>query len=314
MTDRPPESGLREPLRGRARECVQLDGLIAAVQGGEGRSLVLRGEAGIGKTALLEYLVAAASALTVVRAAGVESEMELAFASLHQLCVPMLDRLTRLPAPQRQALEIVFGLSAGARAGSVPRRPRRAEPALRGGRGAAAAVRRRRRAVAGSGVGADARVRGPAPAGRAGRDRVRGPRTRRELQHLSELEVDGLRDGDARALLDSAVPSMLDERVARSDHRGDAGQPAGAARAAAGLDADAAGGWLRDAEAALSGRIEESYIRRLEILPDDARRLLLLAAAEPVGDPLLLRRASERSGSASPRSTRTEGLLALGSA
>src|SRR3954468_5298402 len=101
-------------LRGRTRECRQLDDLVAAIRGGESRSLMLRGEAGIGKTALLEYLVESASDLTVARAVGVESEMELAFASLHQLCGPMLDRLPRLPAPQRQALQIVFGLSSGA--------------------------------------------------------------------------------------------------------------------------------------------------------------------------------------------------------
>ena len=110
---------------------------------GESRSLVVRGEAGIGKTALLEYLVESASDLTVVRAVGVESEMELAYASLHQLCAPLLDRLARLPAPQREALEIVFGLSAGAAAGSVSRRVGGAEPALGGGRGASAVVRRR---------------------------------------------------------------------------------------------------------------------------------------------------------------------------
>ncbi len=91
-----------------------LDELLEGIRRGESRSLVLRGEAGIGKTALLEYLVESASELTVVRAVGVESEMELAFASLHQLCAPMLDRLDRLPGPQRQALEIVFGVSAGA--------------------------------------------------------------------------------------------------------------------------------------------------------------------------------------------------------
>src|SRR5436190_14693612 len=108
----PPEQ--RKSLLGRGRECAVLDGLVADIRGGESRALVLRGEAGIGKTALLEYLVESASELTVVRAAGVESEMELAFASLHQLCSPMLDRLERLPEPQRQALEIVFGLSAGA--------------------------------------------------------------------------------------------------------------------------------------------------------------------------------------------------------
>src|SRR6202044_2171827 len=80
---------------------------------GESRSLVLRGEAGIGKTALLEHLIAAAPELTVVRAVGVESEMELAYASLQQLCGPLLNRLDKLPAPQRQALEVVFGMRAG---------------------------------------------------------------------------------------------------------------------------------------------------------------------------------------------------------
>ena len=113
MESRVPGPGRQTNLRGRARECAALDGLLSDVRAGQSRSLVVRGEAGIGKTALLEYLVASASDLTVVRTAGVESDMELAYASLHQLCVPLLDRLDRLPAPQRQALEIVFGLSAG---------------------------------------------------------------------------------------------------------------------------------------------------------------------------------------------------------
>lgn len=95
-------------MRARGSECMLLDGLGSAIRQGESRSLVLRGEPGVGKTALLDYLVESASDLTVVRAAGVESEMELAFASLHQLCAPLLDRLERLPAPQRQALGIVF--------------------------------------------------------------------------------------------------------------------------------------------------------------------------------------------------------------
>jgi AAA ATPase domain len=101
-------------LRGRRAECALLDGLIAAVRQGESRTLLLRGEAGVVKTALLEYAIDAASDLHVVRAMGVESEMELAFASLHQLCAPMLDRVGRLPTPQRGALEIVFGVSEGA--------------------------------------------------------------------------------------------------------------------------------------------------------------------------------------------------------
>src|SRR5215211_4553375 len=114
MNDRLPGSGRRASLRGRTQERALLDGLVSALREGESRSLILRGEAGIGKTALLDYLVESASNVTVARAEGVESEMELAFASLHQLCGPMLDRRDRLPGPQRQALEIVFGLSAGA--------------------------------------------------------------------------------------------------------------------------------------------------------------------------------------------------------
>ena len=90
-----------------------LDRLIAAVRRGESRALVLRGDAGIGKTALLDYLAAAGSDLTVIRAVGVESEMELAYASLHQLVVSLLERVERIPAPQREALETVFGLGAG---------------------------------------------------------------------------------------------------------------------------------------------------------------------------------------------------------
>src|SRR4051812_48228425 len=101
-------------LRGRAPECERLDAFVSDIREGKSRSLMLRGEAGIGKSALLEYLIDSASDATVARAVGVESEMELAFASLHQLCAPMLDHRAPLPGPQRQALEIVFGLSAGA--------------------------------------------------------------------------------------------------------------------------------------------------------------------------------------------------------
>ena len=114
MEDRMLGSGGRTSLLGRDGECALLDSFIADVRRGESRSLVLRGEPGIGKTALLEYVVDSASDLTVARAVGVESEMELAYAGLHQLCGPLLDRLEKLPGPQRQALEIVFGLSAGA--------------------------------------------------------------------------------------------------------------------------------------------------------------------------------------------------------
>ena len=194
----------------------------------------------------------------------------------------------RLPVPQRDALEAAFGLSAGARAGSVPRRAGRAEPAGRGGRGAAAALRRRRRPVAGPGVGAGARVRGPPLLAEAValvfavREPARSTTSRRCRSSCSRACA----DGDARALLDSA--SRAAGRAGpRPDHRRDARQPAGAAGAAARAERrrswPAASGC--PARSALAGPIEESFLRRLEALPPTPRRLLLLAAAEPVGDP-----------------------------
>src|SRR3954470_21649538 len=101
-------------LLGRRSESKTLDRLLEAVRAGESRALVLRGAPGVGKTALLEYVVERATGCRVARAAGVQSEMELAFAGLHQLCAPMLDRLDRLPGPQRDALRTAFGMSAGA--------------------------------------------------------------------------------------------------------------------------------------------------------------------------------------------------------
>ena len=100
-------------LRGRRSECAVIDGLLDAVRAGESRALVVRGEPGVGKTALLEYLVGRVPACRVARAAGVQSEMELAFAALHQLCAPMWDRVEQLPGPQRDALGTAFGLDAG---------------------------------------------------------------------------------------------------------------------------------------------------------------------------------------------------------
>jgi hypothetical protein len=101
-------------LRGRRSECEAFDRLLESVRAGQSRALVVRGEAGVGKTALLEYVLERASGCRVAPASGVQSEMELAFAGLQQLCAPMLDRLERLPAPQRAALGTAFGLTAGA--------------------------------------------------------------------------------------------------------------------------------------------------------------------------------------------------------
>src|SRR5919197_6735108 len=101
------------PLRGRTSEVRMLAQFIEAVRAGESQVLVVRGEPGVGKTALLDHLARQASGCRVARAVGVQSEMELAFAGLHQLCAPMLNRLARLPAPQRDALQTAFGLSIG---------------------------------------------------------------------------------------------------------------------------------------------------------------------------------------------------------
>lgn len=100
-------------LRGRRRECAVFDGLLEGVRAGRSGARVVRGEAGVGKTALLEYAIESAPDLHIARAAGVESEMELPFAALHRLCAPMLDRLEELPGPQRSALSTTFGLREG---------------------------------------------------------------------------------------------------------------------------------------------------------------------------------------------------------
>ena len=276
--------------------------------------MVLRGEAGIGKTALLEYLIGSASDMTVLRAVGVESEMELPYASLHQLCAPLLHRVARLPDPQRGAVEVVFGLSAG----PAPDR-------LLVGLGVLSLFSE----LAEEGpllcVVDDAQwldqasVRTLAfvalrllaePIGIvfAAREPTEG------LDHLAGLEVRGLSNGDARALLGTTVGFILDRRVRERIIAETHGNPLALLELPRGLDAaQLAVGFGRVDPRPLPGRIEETFIRRLELLPPDARRLLLLAAAEPVGDPLLLWRAAEQL-SIDPRSAdlaESEGLLAI---
>lgn len=302
-------------LRGRASECAACDALVAAVRRGESRVLVVRGEAGIGKSALLAYLVGAASGLTVVRATGVESEMELAFASLHQFCAPMLDHLGRLPAPQREALKIVFGLAQGPA-------PDRFLVGL--------AVLSLLSEAAGDGpllcVVDDAQWLDRASAvtlafvaQRLFADRVGlvfGARVVGEaLRGLPELELRGLGVQDARALLNSAVRFPLDEQVRDRIVAETGGNPLALLELPRGLTAaQLAGGFGLLGAQALPGRIEESFARRLEALPEQAQRLLLLAAAEPAGDPLLVWRAAERLGisaAAAAAGTETGGLLTL---
>ena len=223
--------------------------------------------------------------------------MELAFASLHQLCAPMLDRLERLPAPQRQALEIVFGLSAGA----APDRFLVGLAVL--SLFSEAAEERPLLCVVDDAQWLDqasaltlafvARRLLAEPVGIVFAAREPGE----ELQHVCRAEVHGLRNGDARALLQLGGAVHAGRAGPRSHHRGDAGNPLALLELPRALTAtQLAGGFGLLARRASRGRIEESFVRRLDALPDDARRLLLLAAAEPVGDPLLLWRAAERLG------------------
>jgi DNA-binding CsgD family transcriptional regulator len=302
-------------LLGRADECALLEGLVRDVRRGKSRSLVLRGEAGIGKTALLQYLVESASEMTVLRAVGVESEMELAYASLHQLCGPMLERLPRLPAPQRQALETMFGLSAGAAPDrflvglgvlSLLSEVAEERPLLcvvddaqwldRASALTLAFVARRLLAEP---VGLVFAARDPGE----------------ELQHLAELEVHGLRNGDARTLLSSVVSFRLDERVRDRIIAETRGNPLALLELPRGLTAtQLAGGFGQLGAHGLMERIEENFVRRLESLPEDTRSLLLIAAADPVGDPLLLWRAAERIGirAAVAEDAEAQGLLTIG--
>jgi DNA-binding CsgD family transcriptional regulator len=299
-------------LLGRADECALLDDLIDDIRRGESRSLVLRGEPGIGKTALLEYLVESASDLTVARAVGVESEVELAFASLHQLCAPLLDRLERLPGPQRDALRIVFGLSAG----PAPDRFLVGLAVL--SLVSEVAEQRPLLCVVDDAQWLDqtsaltlafvARRLQAEPVGLVFAAREPGE----ELRHLPHLEVRGLLDGDARELLSSTMRFALDGQVRDRIIAETRGNPLALLELPRGLTpTQLAGGFGIPGAPDLLKRIEKSYLRRLETLPEDARRLLLVAAAEPVGDPLLLQRACDRLGIALSAVDATDGLLAL---
>jgi DNA-binding NarL/FixJ family response regulator len=239
--------------------------------------------------------------------------MELAFASLHQLCAPLLDRVEVLPAPQRRALEIVFGLSDG-----VP--PDRFLVGLAVlSLFAAVAEKRPLLCVVDDAQWLD-RVSALTLAFVARRllaERVglvfaaREPGL--ELQHLDQLEVRGLRDDDARALLRSTLRFKLDERVLDRIVAEMHGNPLALLELPRGLTAtQLAGGFGLTEAQAMSGRIQQAFVRRVRAISDDARRLLLLAAAEPLGDPLLLLRASELLGiTISAVDAETDGLLAL---
>jgi hypothetical protein len=201
------------PLLGRNAECTFLDGAIAAIQQGHSRVLVLRGEAGVGKTALLEYLIGAASGLRILRAVGVESEMELPYAGLHQLCAPMFDRVDRLPAPQRDALRVVFQAAEGGPPDvslvglavlSLISESAEDQPLLCVIDDAQWLDRASARTLTFVGRRLLADPVGLVIAAREPSDDLKG---------LPELEVRGLSNGHARALLASAVRVRLDEGI-----------------------------------------------------------------------------------------------------
>ncbi len=304
-------------LLGRRSECESLDRLLDRVRAGGSEVLVVRGEAGAGKTALLQHLIGRAANCRVVRAAGIESEMELPFAGLHQLCAPLLDQLDSLPAPQRDALCTAFGLSAG----PAPDRFLVGVAVL--GLLSHAAEERPLVCVVDDTQWQDrasvqalafvARRLAAEPVGLV--FGVREPSETHELGGLPELPVRGLGDGDARALLDSAMPGLLDDRVRDRIVAETRGNPLALLELPRGLSpAQLAGGFGVPEVMPLSSRIEQSFVGRVESFPPDTRRLLLLAAAEPVGDVTLLWSAAERLGlgpdAAAP--AQTAGLIELG--
>jgi len=281
----------------RHAERDTLNRLVAAVRDGEGRALVVCGEAGVGKTALLDYLADNASGCRVVRTAGCQSEMELAFAALHQLCTPLLERLTRLPAPQRDALRIAFGMGSG----STPDRflvglavlnllSDAAEPQPlicvvddeqwldRASAQVLGFVARRLVAEA---VGMVFAARVPSA----------------DVAGLPDLTVEGLPEADARALLESALTGPMDTRVRDRILAETHGNPLALLELPRGLTPQQlAGGFGLHSAMRLSCRVEETFRRRVEALPDQSRLLLLIAAAEPVGDPGLVWRAAAKLG------------------
>jgi len=284
-------------LRGRRAERAALDGLLDGARSGRSGVLVLRGEAGIGKTALLEQAIGAASEFRLVRAVGVESEMELAFAALHVLCGPVHEFIARLPGPQRSALEITFGL----RGGTAPDRLLVALAAL--GLFSEAAQERPLLCVIDDAQwldGASAQVLGFVARRLLAEPVVLVFAARQPAEPLAglpELLIEGLDDAEATKLLASVIAGRLDDRVVDQLVAEARGNPLALLELPRGLSpAGLAGGFGLPGALSLAGRIEQSFRQRLEALPEDAQRLLLVAAAEPLGDPALLWRAGEALG------------------
>ena len=291
-------AGVRpDGLMDRRAEQARLVRLVDAVRSGESRALVVRGDAGVGKTALLDVLAGQATGCRVLRVTGVQSEMELAFAGLHQLCTPVMSRTGLLPAPQQQALRVAFGLSEG----PVPDRflvglavlgllseVAEEEPLLCViddqhwlDQASAQALGFTARRLAADPIGLVFSTRTP----------------RAELAAIPELFLDGLPSADARVLLESALAGPLDTRVRDQIVRETGGNPLALLELLRGLTrAQLAGGFGLPGAVSVSARIEESFARQLAEMPPPTQRLLQVASADPSGDADLVWRAAGQLG------------------
>ena len=304
-------------LPGRETECARVDQLLAEAQPGRSAVLVLRGEPGIGKSALLEYATERADGRRVLRATGAQWEMELPFAGLHQLCAGLLDGLGGLPAPQRDALTTAFGLDSGAQpdrflvglaALSLLSSAAAEHPLIcvvddvqwldRSSAQVLAFVSRRLAAESVILLFAE-----------------RQPGAIEELAGLPELLLAGLPDASARKLLASVIAVPVDERVLARILTETRGNPLALLELPRGLSAAAlAGGFGLPDDGSLPTRIEASFQRRVQQLPATTQRLLLVAAADPTGEPALLVAAAEElgipTGELAP--AEADGLLQIG--
>ncbi|CAN5642873.1 LuxR family transcriptional regulator [soil metagenome] len=286
------------PLVGRASECATLGRLVADPASDQPQILVLRGDAGVGKTALLDFLEAQAADFRVTRIAGIESDMELAFAGLHQLCQPLFDHLDDLPEPQRNALGVAFGRAAG----PTPDRFLVGLAVL--GLMAAAAGNRPLLCVIDDAQWLDpvslqtlsfvARRLLAEPVVMVFAARIVGADV---LNGLPALTVEGLSDADARHLLDSVIVGRRDDRVFDRILAETRGNPLALIEVPRNISAaELVGGFTTSAARPSAGHVVDGYVRRIRALPRPTQLLVLAAAAEPVGDSALFLRTSTELG------------------
>jgi DNA-binding CsgD family transcriptional regulator/tetratricopeptide (TPR) repeat protein len=281
----------------RARERERLDYVLAQASGGQSAVLVVHGEAGIGKTALLRYAARQASGLRIAEIEGIQAEMELAFAGIDRLCAPMLNSLEVLAEPQQHALRVAFGLASG-------KAPDRFLVALAVLNLLSATAEQRPLlcllddaqwldAVSLEALGFVARRLSAEPIAMI--FSLREPTTTRALEGLPHLSVEGLDESDARALLARSVPGLLDDDVRDRIVVETRGNPLALVDLSRRMSpSERAGGFAPPAAGDLPSRLEERYLREVAGLPEATQRLMLLAAAEPLGDAALLWRAAER--------------------